>query len=62
METMGQPVSRKEEVPSIAEQAVPEVEEIVPEVGEIQSPPGCAVSRRALLKRTHKASQEKALH
>ena len=58
MEAMGQPVSRKEVVPSIAEQAVPEVEEIVPETGEVQSPPGCAISRQALLKRIREAVQK----
>ena len=63
METMGQPRPREKEDISGLEQrilktgkAIPELEKAPPEAEEVQSPPGCAISRQALLKRINEVS------
>jgi len=50
MDTMGQ-AKPAEETISRAEQVVHELEKRTPEVEKVQSPPGCTISRKALLKR-----------
>ena len=58
METMGQ-AKPAEETVSRAEQVVHELEKRTPEVEKVQLPPGCTISRKALLKRIRETGLDK---